>query len=86
MKNNYDLNKDVQCCEVIISKQLTRGNGTTEPFRRITQVLTKSGELIAENDSDTFVKMDLVHFARYVSKLESITIQDVNKWIDSNPS
>lgn len=37
--------------EVIIAELTLRGDGTEEnPYRRITQVFTKDGELIAEHD------------------------------------
>lgn len=50
--NNSDfLNKDVVCMEVIITTMQTRGKGLPgDPIRRITQVWTKAGELIAEYD------------------------------------
>jgi hypothetical protein len=38
--------------EVIITENELRGNGTPEsPYRRILQVWTKQGDLIAEHDS-----------------------------------
>ena len=46
-----DPNLDVQCCEVIIHRNVSRGSGVDgDPARRIIQVWTKSGELIAEYD------------------------------------
>lgn len=60
-----DLNKEVQVAEVIISNQLLRGDGKAEPYRRVLQVFTKDGKLIAENDSLTFTAMDLINFANY---------------------
>lgn len=45
-----DLNKEVQVVEVIVSKQLLRGNGKESPYRRVTQVFSKDGLLIAESD------------------------------------
>lgn len=45
------------CMEVIISTMELRGGkdqfGADRPYRRVTQVFTKDGELIAELDPDT---------------------------------
>lgn len=75
--------KDVQVCEVIISNQLLRGNGNTEPYRRVRQVFTKDGELIAENDSETFCATDLVHFANSYNGNTGCAIEHVNIWLKS---
>lgn len=43
--------KEIQCKEVIISTLTIRGQGVVgDPIRRITQIFTKEGELIAEHD------------------------------------
>lgn len=43
----------IKCQEVIISKLSTRGKGVIgDPVRQITQVFSKSGELIAEMDPE----------------------------------
>lgn len=40
-----------RCEEVIITDLLLRGSGTNEdPYRRVVQVWSKDGNLIAEND------------------------------------
>jgi len=44
------MSKSVRIEEVIITDLASRGNGVTTPYRRITQVFTKAGELIAEYD------------------------------------
>jgi len=78
-----DQNKDVQVCEVIISTLLLRGNGKTDPYRRVTQVFTKSGDLIAEKDSETFTAMDLVHFTNFYNEDSACKIEHVRNWIDN---
>lgn len=40
----------IKCEEVIIARVVRRGDGVNTPIRIITQVFTKSGELIAEHD------------------------------------
>lgn len=43
--------------QVIITEQELRGNGTeADPFRRVLQVFTLDGELIAEDDPYPFTK------------------------------
>lgn len=41
----------VYCAELIISEVELRGSGVEmDPYRRVTQVFTKDGELLAERD------------------------------------
>lgn len=48
---DYNMEHDIICKEVIISKLTTRGRGIVgDPVRRITQVFEKDGTLIAEYD------------------------------------
>ncbi len=83
--------KDVQCVEVIISKQLRRGSGKSNrsPIRAITQVFTKNGDLIAEHDPcpENFTPSDLVKFAQYLelNKIipKSIGTIHVDQWLDT---
>lgn len=81
---------EVKCVEVIISSLTRRGTGDSSlsPVRCVTQVFTKDGQFIAENDpftDDKFVLMDMVHFARYciANKLteNKITPNTVKNWM-----
>lgn len=62
----------VICKEVIITTLKRRGEGTkASPIRTVTEVYEKDGTLIAEKDSfETFVEMDLIHFARWVKRMD----------------
>jgi hypothetical protein len=43
--------KEVRVCEVIITNNLVRGKGVEgDPMRKVLQVWSMDGELIAEND------------------------------------
>lgn len=79
----------VQLDEVVITNLTTRGKGTKRsPIRKILQVYTKEGGLIAENDPspETYGEMDLVHFARYCADnsytADSITPEHVEDWLN----
>lgn len=80
----------VICKEVIITTLRRRGDGTQHnPIRAITEVYEKNGLLIAELDPspETFVKMDLIHFARFLKKnnfdADKCDHRIVSKWLDS---
>ena len=80
---------NVICKELIVAKLTRRGKGEKHsPIRIITQVFEKDGTLIAENDPtpETFVAMDLVHFARWCIEknfqVQNVAPADVNKWLD----
>jgi hypothetical protein len=77
--------KDIQVTQVIVSNQLTRGNGSTDPIRRVLQIFDFEGNLIAENDPETFTMMDLVHFGNYVAQttINNITPAYVRSWLDN---
>ena len=83
----------IECKEVIITDLKTRGTGNVDnPIRNIIQVYDKDGTLIAEHDpspAKEFVKMDLVHFGRWLMenrkkvnwKPNEITNQQVDNWL-----
>lgn len=80
----------VFCKEVIISTIRRRGQGVEHsPIRIITEVYEKDGTLIAEHDPapETFVQMDLLHFARWVKQNDydpdKLDSRSVIKWLDS---
>lgn len=76
---------DVYCEEVIISNQKIIGTGTeSSPKRRLIQVFTKSGELIAQQDTlpvDNNME-ELIAFGLFVreNKLTEIDEEFVNSW------
>lgn len=42
--------KDVTVQQVIVTTNMRRGNGSTDPIRKVLQVWSMDGDLIAEND------------------------------------
>lgn len=76
--------KEIECKEVIISSLLVRGKGTElSPYRRVTQVFSKEGEQIAENDPspETFTLFDLIHFANWCLEHNAVDEKDVKEWL-----
>ena len=80
----------VICKEVVITTLKRRGTGIEHnPIRVITEVYEKDGTKIAEYDPspETFVQMDLLHFARWVKQMEydadKLDSRAVVKWLDS---
>jgi hypothetical protein len=45
--------------ELIVTTMETRGDGVKTPFRRVTQVYSKDGELVAENDPSPDIERKL---------------------------
>ena len=45
---------EVKCEEVIICTKKKAGDGKDDPYRYITEVLTKKGEIIAQHDPGAF--------------------------------
>ena len=83
---------EVECKEVIITTILRRGKGIEgSPVRCITQVYTKDGVLIAEQDPfpETFTPEDMRQFARWCCGNdllgESITTEKVFEWVKPAP-
>lgn len=79
----------VECREVIISTLRQRGTGQKySPIRVVTEVYDKDGTIIAEHDPrpETFNKWDLIHFARWVKKMnynpDAFDERMVFKWLD----
>lgn len=80
----------VECKELIVSTLKRRGTGIEHsPIRVITEVYDKDGTKIAEHDPspETFVQMDLIHFAIWVKEKEfdadKLDSRAVVKWLDS---
>ena len=80
----------VICKEVVITTLKRRGTGIEHsPIRVITEVYDKYGTKIAEHDPmpETFVQMDLLHFARWVKEMgydaDKLDSRAVVKWMDS---
>lgn len=79
------------CKEVIITTIRRRGLGTeNSPIRVITEIFEKDGTLIAEKDPcdlDSFVRMDLIHFARWVKEtqrdIDVLKENKVDEWLES---
>lgn len=61
-ENKYPMPiNSVQVMQVIVSTKELRGDGKNIPFRRITQVYTLDGVLIAENDPFDGEEMQTYH-------------------------
>ena len=61
--------KNIYCQEVIIDTTRTKGSGKSpiSPTRKITEVYTKEGTLIATSDPiGDFSKEDMIAFARHI--------------------
>lgn len=73
---------DIRCEEVIISNLRKIGKGVKEdPIRRVTEVFTKEGELIASNDHYVkYTKEQMMNFARFVSPEKRIDDVDFARW------
>jgi hypothetical protein len=70
--------------ELIVTDEARKGSGkdAASPIRRVTQVYTKAGELVAEADSDgTYTIEDMVSFVSYLrANLDQVrdTMTDVS--------
>jgi hypothetical protein len=81
--------KNIECKELIVATLSRRGTGKEHsPIRTITEVYEKDGTKIAEHDPapETFVQMDLLHFARWIKHKgfdpDKLDIKAVVKWLD----
>lgn len=79
--------RDVFCCEVIITSKSRRGKGVEhDPVRSITEVYTKEGQKIAEYDPmpDTFTRRDMLDFTAFATA-SNLPVDDkcINEWLDS---
>lgn len=73
--------------ELIISNQSRKGDGLTElsPIRKILEIYTKNGELIAMSDSfGNFSLEDLVSLVEYCLDNKQLSINKIiNNWLNS---
>lgn len=76
---------EVICKEVVITNLTVRGNGTDiNPYRTVTQVWDKDGQLIAENDygCSYFNAMDMIAFVSYCieKNMKIVNLKDLELW------